>query len=170
MRFHASLKDTSHVDVATTEIGRLQRAFAQGRVGERADLSGATGKAREMLVAVNELLETAAMPADTFNRRLAHVAAEHERGDIDAVLPVEEFSGELALAARVHGRIIPKGGPKRAAPGGGAPGAAGAADDYNGQQGDIWDPQKDMALAQLGSLLALLAARLRRLGSGQKPV
>ena len=30
MRFHASLKDTSHVDVATTEIGRLQRAFAQG--------------------------------------------------------------------------------------------------------------------------------------------
>ncbi len=42
------------------------RAFAQGRIGERADLSGATGKAREMLVVVNELLETAAMPAATF--------------------------------------------------------------------------------------------------------
>ena len=106
MRFHASLKDTSHVDVATTEIGRLQRAFAQGRVGERADLSGATGKAREMLVAVNELLETAAIPATAFNRRLAHVASEHERGDIDVVLPVEEFSGDLAVAARTVNELV----------------------------------------------------------------
>jgi putative membrane protein len=36
------------------------------------------------------------------------------------------------------------------------------ADGYNGQQADIWDPQKDMAIAQLGSLLALLVASLRR--------
>ncbi|WP_375243623.1 methyl-accepting chemotaxis protein [Sphingomonas parapaucimobilis] len=106
MRFHASLKHTSHVDVATTEIGRLQRAFAQGRIDERADLSGATGKAREMLVAVNELLETAAMPAATFNRRLAQVAAEHERGDIDAVVPVEELSGDLAIAARTVNELV----------------------------------------------------------------
>ena len=35
--------------------------------------------------------------------------------------------------------------------------AAGAtADWYNGQQGDAWDPQKDMAAAQLGSALSLL--------------
>ena len=32
MRSHASPKDTSHVDVATTEIGRPQGAFAQARV------------------------------------------------------------------------------------------------------------------------------------------
>jgi putative membrane protein len=36
------------------------------------------------------------------------------------------------------------------------------ADYYNGQQGDVWDPQKDMALAQLGSGLACLDACLRR--------
>jgi len=34
------------------------------------------------------------------------------------------------------------------------------ADYYNGQQGDIWDPQKDMALAQLGSALALVGMRM----------
>jgi putative membrane protein len=28
------------------------------------------------------------------------------------------------------------------------------AEAYNGQQGDIWDPQKDMALAAAGSILA----------------
>ena len=29
------------------------------------------------------------------------------------------------------------------------------ADWYNGQQGDVWDPQKDLAAAQIGALLAL---------------
>ena len=31
-----------------------------------------------------------------------------------------------------------------------------AADSYNGQQGDMWDAQKDMALAMLGSTAMLL--------------
>ncbi|MEM6980451.1 MAG: DUF2238 domain-containing protein [Planctomycetota bacterium] len=31
----------------------------------------------------------------------------------------------------------------------------GAAEAYNGQQGDIWDPQKDLALAGLGAILAV---------------
>ena len=30
---------------------------------------------------------------------------------------------------------------------------------YNGQQGDIWDPQKDLALAWLGSVLSAIAIR-----------
>jgi len=37
------------------------------------------------------------------------------------------------------------------------------ADYYNGQQGDVWDAQKDMAAAQVGSGLALIAL-LRRGG------
>lgn len=36
------------------------------------------------------------------------------------------------------------------------------ADAYNGQQGDIWDPQKDMALAGLGAVTTALWLRLRR--------
>jgi len=35
------------------------------------------------------------------------------------------------------------------------------ADRYNGQQGDIWDAQKDMALAALGAILVLLVQRRR---------
>jgi putative membrane protein len=34
------------------------------------------------------------------------------------------------------------------------------ADAYNGQQGDIWDPQKDMALAMLGALLMILFLKI----------
>lgn len=37
--------------------------------------------------------------------------------------------------------------------------APGMADDYNGQQGDMWDSQKDMAMATLGVLLGI-GARL----------
>jgi len=36
------------------------------------------------------------------------------------------------------------------------------ADYYNGQQGDVWDAQKDMAAAQIGSVLALIALLRRR--------
>lgn len=36
------------------------------------------------------------------------------------------------------------------------------ADWYNGQQGDIWDPQKDLAAAQMGSLLSVIFLSFRR--------
>jgi putative membrane protein len=35
------------------------------------------------------------------------------------------------------------------------------ADWYNGQQGDIWDPQKDLAAAQIGCALAIIILRIR---------
>lgn len=35
------------------------------------------------------------------------------------------------------------------------------ADDYNGQQGDIWDAQKDMGLALFGALIAATALKLK---------
>lgn len=35
------------------------------------------------------------------------------------------------------------------------------ADDYNGQQGDMWDAQKDMALAMLGAMLAAGIVKLK---------
>jgi putative membrane protein len=40
--------------------------------------------------------------------------------------------------------------------------AGGAADDYNGQQGDAWDAQKDMALATLGAIAGALIVRACR--------
>ena len=40
--------------------------------------------------------------------------------------------------------------------------APGMADDYNGQQGNVWDSQKDIAIAILGSAIAALWSSLRR--------
>jgi putative membrane protein len=40
--------------------------------------------------------------------------------------------------------------------------AGAVAEAYNGQQGDMWDAQKDMALAALGAFLAAAALKLKR--------
>ena len=39
---------------------------------------------------------------------------------------------------------------------------ANQADNYNGQQGDMWDAQKDMALALLGASMAWLAFLIKK--------
>lgn len=36
------------------------------------------------------------------------------------------------------------------------------AENYNGQQGDIWDAHKDMAVATLGAIIAWLMAVVKR--------
>ena len=44
-----------------------------------------------------------------------------------------------------------------------------AAEQYNGQQGDIWDSQKDMACAAMGAILSAIHLTLRyQLGAGAK--
>lgn len=48
--------------------------------------------------------------------------------------------------------------------------APGMADEYNGQQGDLWDPQKDMAIAMLGAALAALWQLPRAQGDRRPPV
>jgi len=42
------------------------------------------------------------------------------------------------------------------------------ADAYNGQQGDIWDSQKDMALATCGAVISALTIGLRRRRSNER--
>lgn len=44
------------------------------------------------------------------------------------------------------------------------------ADHYNGQQGDVWDAQKDMALAALGAAVGLLVTKLGNCLSPTKKV
>ncbi|WP_066727381.1 methyl-accepting chemotaxis protein [Sphingomonas pituitosa] len=82
------------------EIARLDSAMARGDVSERADLSLAKGQTREILFAINSLLDKANRPVTALNDRLAEMCAEHDKGDIDAVLPVDHFQGSLAAIAK----------------------------------------------------------------------
>jgi putative membrane protein len=48
--------------------------------------------------------------------------------------------------------------------------APGMAEAYNGQQGDMWDPHKDIALACLGALVAVIFTTTRAGGPDRGPV
>ncbi|MCM2291062.1 methyl-accepting chemotaxis protein [Allorhizobium sp. BGMRC 0089] len=73
---------------------------------DRADLSAVTGDAREILRAVNALLDSATRPLGALSAGLTRMESEHERGEIDAVLPVDTFKGEYAvIAARTNALV-----------------------------------------------------------------
>ncbi|GAA0739401.1 MULTISPECIES: methyl-accepting chemotaxis protein [Sphingomonas] len=88
------------------ELARVESAMARGDISERADPSLTKGQTREILVAINGLLDRAVRPVSAFNERVAEMQAEHDRGDIDVMLPIDEFHGSFAtIAKRVNALV-----------------------------------------------------------------
>ncbi|WP_116970154.1 methyl-accepting chemotaxis protein [Blastomonas sp. UPD001] len=106
MRPYVSLKSSSHFDHAAEEVRRVARAVAAGESGARADAMNATGGARAMLLAVNELLEAAQQPAQALHAGVDHVLAEHARGDIDVALRPADYPGEYAAIAQKVNELV----------------------------------------------------------------
>jgi methyl-accepting chemotaxis protein len=100
MSFYTQLKKSSKPQAALAEIRRVGLAISSGDLSERANLDAATGEAREILIAVNELLATGMQPMQKLRAALTHMSAEHDKGDIDVVLPSEDFKGEFAVMAK----------------------------------------------------------------------
>ncbi|GAA0640850.1 hypothetical protein GCM10009424_15060 [Sphingomonas ursincola] len=106
MRPYVSLKSSSHFDYATEEVQRVTRALAGGDNAARADAMSATGGARAMLLAVNELLDTAHRPVQALRTGVDHVLAEHARGDIDVALRPADYPGEFAMIAQTVNELV----------------------------------------------------------------
>ncbi|HWU64219.1 MAG TPA: HAMP domain-containing protein, partial [Ensifer sp.] len=100
MSFYTQMKKSSKAPVALAEIQRICISLSGGNLSERANLDLATGEAREMLVAVNLLLEASTQPMKKLATSVARMSGEHDKGDIDVALPVEEFTGDLAVMAK----------------------------------------------------------------------
>jgi methyl-accepting chemotaxis protein len=99
MRPYLSIKDSAHIETAITEVRRLRLALADGSLTARTEISAGSGAVRELMVAVNDLLDTATQPVAALRTSVATMSAEHERGDIDARLPAAQFSGDLGVVA-----------------------------------------------------------------------
>ncbi|NOW46014.1 methyl-accepting chemotaxis protein [Novosphingobium sp. SG751A] len=82
------------------EIERVEAAMASGDLSARVDPSVGKGQTQVILAAVNRLLESAAQPVQTLGRSIQTMSSEHDRGDIDVMVPVDKFRGELAEMAR----------------------------------------------------------------------
>ncbi|MEA1085912.1 methyl-accepting chemotaxis protein [Sphingomonas sp. CD22] len=100
MRPYLSLKDSAHIQIAVAEVRRLRGAFAEGRLTERGDTTAASGGVRDLLHEINAMLDAATTPVGAFRDAVATMSAEHERGDIDVVLPAAQFVGDLRIAAQ----------------------------------------------------------------------
>ena len=100
MSFFVSMKKTSRTRIALAEMTRLKQALASGDLSARADLGLATGGALEILSAVNDMLEAATRPAISLADSISQMSSEHDKGDIDVVVPADRFHGDFAAMAQ----------------------------------------------------------------------
>jgi methyl-accepting chemotaxis protein len=106
MSFYTQMKKSSKSQVALTEIQRLCVRIADGNLTERANLDAATGEAREMLLAVNTLLDASTQPVKKLGAAIASMSSEHDKGDIDVILPSEDFKGDFAVMAKAINDMV----------------------------------------------------------------
>ncbi|BCH62072.1 hypothetical protein RvVAR0630_pl02140 (plasmid) [Agrobacterium vitis] len=100
MSFYTQMKRSSKSQAAVAEIQRVKVSIADGKLAARANLDAVTGEAREMLIAVNELLEASMQPMQKLGASIADMSGEHDRGDIDVRLPSGDFKGDFAVMVK----------------------------------------------------------------------
>ena len=101
-----SLNQTSHADTAIEEVRRMTQAVRNGDTGIRADLSGSTGAARDILAAVSDLVDSLTAPVRSLKSGIDHVVAEHARGDIDVTLRTADYAGDFAVIAQTINGLV----------------------------------------------------------------
>lgn len=82
------------------EITRVDTAIATGDTTRRCEASAASGEGAEILEAINRLIDNALAPVDALDGALRHMTDEHDRGDIDVVIPVGQFRGKYGEMAQ----------------------------------------------------------------------
>ncbi|MBF2714792.1 methyl-accepting chemotaxis protein [Agrobacterium vitis] len=78
----------------------MTRSMADGDTSRRAQVDIATGEAKMLLDAVNRLLDAAMRPVSDLRDATTRMAVDHDKGDIDAILPVDAFKGDLSVMAK----------------------------------------------------------------------
>ncbi|MDH4439574.1 MAG: HAMP domain-containing protein, partial [Rhizobium sp.] len=100
MNLLTQIRKTSRSEWAISEIQELTKRLADGDLSHRAHEQNATGEARDLLIAVNALLDVAMRPVGMLHSAIDQMASEHDKGDIDVVLPADRFHGDLATMAK----------------------------------------------------------------------
>jgi methyl-accepting chemotaxis protein len=88
------------------EIARVQDAIANGDLGARLHGSGCNMRTSALIDAINGLLDHSQAPVRDLGRKLKHMTAEHERGDIDVVIPSDNLPSEIAEMATDINQLV----------------------------------------------------------------
>lgn len=100
MSLYTQFKKSSRPRAAIAELENLARSIADGDLSRRAQLDMVTDEARDVLVAVNHLLDAALRPVLNLRDAANRMSLEHDKGDIDSVIPAQGFKGDLAAMAQ----------------------------------------------------------------------
>jgi methyl-accepting chemotaxis protein len=96
------LTEQVSLEAAQAGLSEVVAAAARGDLSARVPLEGAQGAALENGKAANKMLDTLQL----LIAQMDHMAAEHERGDIDVVVDVNVFEGDFrALAQGVNDMV-----------------------------------------------------------------
>ncbi|MGT2513060.1 methyl-accepting chemotaxis protein [Sphingomonas panni] len=106
MSLLSQFKRSARPATAIAEINALTRSIAAGDLSQRLREDMASDEARELLAAVNALLDTALAPVTRLERAVGHVLAEHDRGDIDVMLSADAFPGTTGQIASQVNRLV----------------------------------------------------------------
>ncbi|WP_235513456.1 methyl-accepting chemotaxis protein [Sphingomonas sp. Leaf11] len=106
MSMLSQFKRTSRPGAAIAEIHALTRSIAAGDLSQRLREDMATDEARDLLAAVNALLDTALAPVGQLDAAMAHVVAEHDRGEIDVLLAPDSLPGDVGRIAGQVNRLV----------------------------------------------------------------
>ncbi len=101
-----TFKKTARPEFALAQLRQLAQALGEGDLSRRAPLDEASGEARAILDAVNALLDTALSQPLRLCEAVDRMAAEHDAGDIDTVVPVAAFRGDMARAAAAINGLV----------------------------------------------------------------
>ncbi len=88
------------------EILRVEDAIARGDLQARLQPANCNATTASVCDAINGLLDKALLPVSDLGASIRHMTDEHERGDIDVVVPTQRFAGEIAgIAADVNNLV-----------------------------------------------------------------
>jgi len=88
------------------EILRVEDAIARGDLQARLQPASCNATTASVFDAINGLLDKALLPVSDLGASIRQMSDEHERGDIDVVIPSQRFSGEVArMAADVNNLV-----------------------------------------------------------------
>ncbi len=81
------------------ELARVEAAIAEGRLGERMQVREGNAATIDLADAINTLLDRALTPFGELGQAVGYMRTEHDRGDIDVIVPQQNFRGEVAVIA-----------------------------------------------------------------------
>jgi methyl-accepting chemotaxis protein len=104
MSLHARI--TGYPEQTMHEIARVEAALAAGELGVRLSAQSGDRHGQVLADAINRLIDSATQPVAQLATSVRAMAADHDRGEIDTVLPAERFKGEVHLAASAINTMV----------------------------------------------------------------